>query len=230
MWLFQAGTLVGALLLQVGDLPSLGSLSEKYESGGRGPSTVSTGKGDLGGVSYGTYQLASKVGRADEFVQKYYPKEFEGLKGGTDAFTARWKELAKQQPDKLRANEHAFIKETHYDPLAKKTAKNLDLKIGQRSRALQNVIWSTAVQHGPNTNVVDLAVKPLLKKSPITELSDAEIIRAIYAERGRTDDKGALVHFKGNSEAVQKAVANRFVNEERDALTALEKETKKPAK
>src|SRR5438270_12401228 len=94
--------------------PPLGKLSEKYESGGRGPGTVSTGKGDRGGVSYGTYQLASKIGRADQFVQKYYPKDFKDLKGGTDEFTARWKELARQQPDKLRANEHEFIKETHY--------------------------------------------------------------------------------------------------------------------
>jgi hypothetical protein len=87
----------------------LGKLSEKYESGGRGPGTVSTGKGDPGGVSYGTYQLASKVGRADAFVKKYYPKEFEGLKGGTPEFTAKWKELAAKDPKALHANEHAYI-------------------------------------------------------------------------------------------------------------------------
>ncbi len=85
-------------VIALGDLPPLGSLSEKYESGGRGPGTVSTGKGDVGGVSYGTYQLASKVGRADQFVQKYYPDEFKGLKGGSDEFTARWKELARSSP------------------------------------------------------------------------------------------------------------------------------------
>src|SRR5215213_6924104 len=79
----------------------LGKLSEKYESGGRGPGTVSSGKGDPGGVSYGTYQLASKVGRADEFVQKYYSDEFKGLKGGTDEFTKKWKELADKDPKAL---------------------------------------------------------------------------------------------------------------------------------
>ncbi|MFN9550895.1 MAG: hypothetical protein ACK56Q_11515, partial [Pirellulaceae bacterium] len=76
---------------------SLGKLSEKYESGGRGPATVSSGVGDPGGVSYGTYQLASKIGRADEFVREFYPKEFDGLKGGTPEFTARWKRLAEEQ-------------------------------------------------------------------------------------------------------------------------------------
>jgi len=46
----------------------LGSLSAKYETSGRGPGTVSTGRGDAGGVSYGSYQLASKLGRPEELT------------------------------------------------------------------------------------------------------------------------------------------------------------------
>ena len=38
----------------------LGSLSSKYETGGRGPGTVSGGIGDAGGVSYGSYQMTSR--------------------------------------------------------------------------------------------------------------------------------------------------------------------------
>src|SRR5688572_28910467 len=41
---------------------ALGKLSAKYETGGRGPGTVSTGAGDRGGVSYCSYQMASKMG------------------------------------------------------------------------------------------------------------------------------------------------------------------------
>ena len=37
----------------------LGSLSSKYETGGRGPGTVSSGAGDAGGVSDGSYQMTS---------------------------------------------------------------------------------------------------------------------------------------------------------------------------
>jgi hypothetical protein len=220
-----ASICLGLTLTALGELPPLGSLSEKYESGGRGPGTVSTGKGDAGGVSYGTYQLSSKVGRADQFVQKYYAEEFKGLKGGTAEFTARWRRLAQEQPDQLRAREHEFIKNTHYDPLVKTSAKGLMLNVEQRSRVLQNVIWSTAVQHGPGTRVVDTALRPLLKDKTISDLTDAQIIRAIYAERGRKGDKG-LIHFQGNSEAVQRAVAKRFDSELRDALAALEKESK----
>jgi len=205
----------------------LGKLSEKYESGGRGPGTVSAGKGDRGGVSYGTYQLASKVGRADEFVRKYYPEEFKGLKAGSDEFTARWKKLAADDLKRLCANEHRFIQETHYDPLAQRVEKKLGIALDQRSHALRDVVWSTAVQHGPNTNVIDLAVKLLLKKKPIEKIGDEEIIRAIYAERGRKDESGGLAHFRGNSEQVQRAVARRFENELRDALEALAKDLDK---
>ena len=34
----------------------------------------------------------------------------------------------------------------------------------KRSAALRDVVWSTAVQHGPNTNVIVQAAKPLLAK------------------------------------------------------------------
>src|SRR5436190_8198583 len=102
------------------DDAKLGKLSEKYESGGRGSATVSTGVGDPGGVSYGTYQLASKVGQADRFVTKYYPKEFEGLKAGTPEFTAKWKELAKKDEKGLHEKEHEYIKASHFDPQVKK--------------------------------------------------------------------------------------------------------------
>ncbi len=202
---------------------ALGKLSEKYESGGRGPGTVSTGKGDPGGVSYGTYQLASKVGRADEFVKKHYPDEFKGLKGGSDEFTKKWKELAAKDPKGLRANEHAFIKETHYDPQAKKLEKDVGLVVAKRSAALRDVVWSVAVQHGPGTDVIVTAVKPLLKDTKIEDVTDELIIRAVYAERGRKDKDGKLVRFKSVSEDWIPALTKRFDSELKDALEMLKK-------
>lgn len=201
----------------------LGKLSEKYESGNRGPGTVSSGKGDPGGVSYGTYQLASKIGRADEFIKKYYPDEFKGLKGGTDEFTKKWKELATKDPKALHANEHAYIKETHYDPQAKRLDKDLKLDVSKRSAALRDVVWSVAVQHGPNTDVIVTAAKPLLKDSKIDDVTDEALIRAIYAERGRKDKDGKLVRFKSVSDDWIPALTKRFDNELKDALEMLKK-------
>ena len=201
----------------------LGKLSEKYESGNRGPGTVSTGKGDPGGVSYGTYQLASKIGRADDFVRRYYPDKFKGLKAGTDEFTKAWKALAAADPKGLRANEHAYIKATHYDPQVRKLAKDLGLDVGKRSAVLRDVVWSTAVQHGPQTGVVVTAVKPLAEKRKLDEVTDEEVIRAVYAERGRKNQDGTLARFKGVSADWIPGLTKRFENELADALAELEK-------
>ena len=206
--------------------PTLGKLSEKYESGNRGPGTVSDGVGDPGGVSYGTYQLASKVGRADAFVTKYYPKEFAGLKGGSDEFTTKWKELAKNDPAGLRAKEHEYIQESHYDPQVKKLAKELNLDVVKRSAALRDVVWSTAVQHGPNTDVIVKAAGTLTKDgAKIDAVTDEQLIKAVYAERGRkTEDGKKLARFKGVSEKWIPGLIKRFENELADALAMLKKE------
>ena len=202
----------------------LGALSEKYESGGRGPATVSTGEGDPGGVSYGTYQLASKIGRADEFVKKYYADEFKGLKGGTDEFTKKWKELAKADVDALRKNEHQFIKDTHYDPQAAKLLKDIKLDVTKRSAAFRDVVWSTAVHHGPNTDVIVVAAKGLLGEGKkIDDVSDEALIKAVYAERGRKTEDGKLARFKGVSEKWIPALTKRFESEQKDALEMLKR-------
>ncbi len=201
---------------------SLGALSEKYESSGRGPATVSNGVGDPGGVSYGTYQLASKFGRADQFVRKYYPQEFKGLHGGTPEFTRKWKALAAADPAGLRQNEHRFIKQTHYDPQVKKLARDLMLDVNQRSAAFRDAVWSTAVQHGPNTDVIVVAAKSLSADNRgLAQISDREFLRAIYAERGRKTAAGKLARFPGVADNWIPALTKRFQNELQDALDML---------
>lgn len=219
-----------AMLLLSGSLAAadleLGQLSAKYESGGRGPGTVSTGVGDPGGVSYGTYQLASKIGRADAFVAKYYPDEFKDLKGGSKEFTAKWKALAAADSKALHANEHEYIRTTHYDPQCAKLLDEVKLDVGKRSATLRDVVWSTAVHHGPATDVVTVALKPLLAAGKITEVTDEAIIKAVYAERGRMTADGKLVRFQKVDDSWIPGLTKRFVNEQADALALLAKESK----
>jgi hypothetical protein len=196
----------------------LSHLSEKYESGGRGPGTVSTGEGDPGGVSYGSYQLASKVGRADAFVGQYYPTGFAGLKAGTPEFTAKWMALAEKDAAGLHKNEHEYIKATHHDPQAKKLLAEIGFDVSKRNRVIQDMVWSTAVQHGPNTDVIVAAVKG--KKA--ADLTDAELLTAVYAERGRkTPDGTKLARFQRVSDKWIPGLTRRFENELKDALAAL---------
>ena len=206
----------------------LGALSAKYETGGRGPGTVSTGAGDRGGVSYGSYQMASKLGVATRFVkQDNFPwlTDFQNLVAGTAAFTACWKRIAKNETDAFQNAQHDFIKKTHYDLLVAKIISDDGLDVNSRCHALKDVVWSTAVQHGGATTIVHKALAKV--KCEKTDPSfDELLIRAIYAERGRTKPDGSLAYFSRNSPNVQKGVANRFKNELNDALAMLAKEVK----
>jgi phage tail protein X len=207
----------------------LGRLSTKYETGGRGPTTVSGGVGDAGGISYGSYQMTSTGGgTVARFVsQPDFPwrDDFTGLTPGSTEFSTKWVEIATRSRADFEAVEHEFIKRTHFDPLCEKIFKEDGVRITACSHALQDVIWSTAVQHGPNTNVVHLAfdqVRAAGKFAPSATDFDRGAIAAIYGERGRKDANGVLVHFSSNSPAVQDGVARRFQNELADALRMLE--------
>ena len=205
---------------------TLGALSAKYETGGRGPGTVSTGAGDYGGVSYGSYQMASKMGVPTRFVtQAGFPwlQDFANLTAGTPQFTAVWKRIASQQPDDFQKAQHAYIKKTHYDLLVAKILSDDNRDVHTRSRAVQDVVWSTAVQHGGATPIVHRACATLSCKQTDPNY-DGQLIRAIYAERGRKKPDGSLAYFSKSSAGVQTGVANRFKNELQDALAMLAKE------
>jgi len=201
----------------------LGKLSAKYETGGRGPGTVSTGVGDKGGVSYGSYQMATNTGTAKRFVtQADFPwrNDFQNLKPGTPDFSKKWKEIAKNQPDEFQESQHEFIKRSHFDPLVAKVLREDALDLTTRSHALQDAVWSTAVQFGGNTPIIHRALAKV-DATPMGPDFDRLLIIAIYAERGRKRADGKLAYFPGSSLAVQKGVANRFKNEETDALNML---------
>lgn len=204
----------------------LGILSAKYETGGRGPGTVSSGAGDPGGVSYGSYQMASKTGTVQRFVaQSDFPwlQDFRNLTAGSADFSACWKRIAASQTDAFQKCQHEFIKRTHYDPLAAKILSEDAVDVNTRTSTLQNVVWSTAVQHGPGTPIVHRACANLTCKPGDTGYDEA-LIRAIYAERGRKKPDGNLAYFGKSSPSVQAGVANRFRSELQDALSMLAKE------
>lgn len=219
-----AANAAGALGAALAD--ALGALSAKYETGGRGPGTVSTGAGDPGGVSYGSYQMATKMGTVARFVAqagfKWAP-DFRGLAPGTAQFTAVWKRIAADQTADFQHAQHSYIKQTHYDLLAAKIMSEDAVDVNTRSRALQDVVWSTAVQHGGASPIVHRAIANLTCATSDPNY-DKQLICAIYAERGRKKPDGNLAYFSKSSPSVQAGVAKRFKNEEQDALAMLAKE------
>jgi hypothetical protein len=132
---------------------------------------------------------------------------------GTSGFDSTWKALAKNYSKEFDALQHGFIKQSHYDPAANKIKSSLGIDINKYSPAVQNVLWSTSVQHGSGgaLNVFRGAgIRP--------GMSDAEIIKRVYAERGASN--GAK-YFSRSSSSVRQSVVNRFKNEMKDALSML---------
>lgn len=209
------------------DQPAIGGLSEQYESGGRGPGTVSSGTGDPGGVSYGTYQLAGNRNRPQEFLAsegQRWAAEFGASTPGSAAFSATWREIAAREPEAFGAAQHDYIQRTHYQVQADQVQGNTGIDVTNRSAALRDVVWSTAVQHGPETGAIARAIANVRAQGVTPSEGDAfdrALINAIYDERGRRSDNGGLAYFTSASAAVQTSVANRFAEERRDALTML---------
>lgn len=204
---------------------ALGTLSSKYESSGN-PGAISTGVGDVGGKSYGTYQLASKMGSVNKFMDylkstnpEYYNKLHTayttgGIGFGTN-FDNAWKQLATSDPKGFESAQHDYIKSRYYDKAAEKL-KNAGLDVSTKSKALQDVLWSTAVQHGVNGAV------NLFKNAGLTG-SDADIINNVYNERSNVNK-----YFRRSSDAVKRGVQKRFENERADALKMLEEAPELP--
>lgn len=191
-------------------MPGLGGMAAKFESGKAGSAAV--GWDSTGGTSFGKYQIATKTGTMDKFMdhlKKTNPEAYERLSkagpadsGKDGAFAQEWKKLAGE--GKLAESEHDFIKKTHYDVgVGKVKDKGLQDMIGQ-SKALQEVMWSTSVQHGGG------GAGGIFNKVYKEGMTEQDLIKAIYAERS--------TKFGSSTGAVQQSVQNRFAQEQQLAL------------
>ena len=194
----------------------LGRLSAEHESGGKGCGTISTGKDDPGGVSYGTYQFATATGSADKFVKRSkFAYFFDGLKAGTKEFSDVWRRLAQEQPKEFAIAQHDEIASNYYLPLCETVKENFNLDITRFPIAVQDVVWSVAVQHGHNTKLLNNAIRKMNMRG-IDFRIPVNLVRAIYEERMRTDSMGTLVYFKKATKrnlSMRERLLNRFKSE-----------------
>ncbi len=189
-----------------------GSLSSAYEGS---VGTIARTKGDIGGASYGKYQFTQNSGSAKGFVQSLKntdPAAYKKLAAhpvGTSGFDAAWKQVAASNKN-FGSYQEAYARKQYYETAAKSVLKNNGLDVNKRSKAVQEAIWSTSVQHGSGS------VTRIVKAAGITpSMSDTEILKRLYAERGANN--GAK-YFKSSPKNIQVSVANRFKKELQDAL------------
>jgi len=209
----------------------LGQTSEKYESGGKGPGTINAyngaAGGDLGGASYGTYQLASflpavmTTGRARPSAKNSpvvqflntskFKDKFAGLEPATAAFDAKWAEIATTYVNDFKKEQHDYIQKKYYDvAIANLQRQGLDMtKYGP---AVQDLIWSGAVQFGPaNTKAFTEALRD---KSTLT---DRDIVTLV--SEWKINNVETL--FKSSSASIQTGVKSRYQSEKQALLNLI---------
>ena len=201
----------------------LGSLSAKYESRGE-PSAI--GYDRTGGWSYGTYQIAANTGAMGNFI-KYcehnYSSLYDGMnalggenaaRSGSDTFKQGWQSL---MSDAANAEaQHSFAVKTYFEPAAKRIKRAIGIDPRDRSKTLQDVVWSTSIQHGNSgcQRIFERAVKSIGADTP----SDRAMVKMVYLERAASN---GMKYFGSSTPAVRKSVVSRFKNELADALKSL---------
>ena len=169
----------------------LGQTSAQFETGNRGPGFISTGKGDLGGKSYGLYQLSSTQGSLAEYVGQSakYGAEFKGLEPASAAFDAKWKEVAARDPQGFSTDQHTFIKKEFFD-VQNEALKGRGVDLDDRGRAVQDMLWSTSVQFRNLTpNVVANGLKDKFGEDyQLSKLTDEQIVGAVQDYKLKKND------------------------------------------
>jgi LysM repeat protein len=207
----------------------LGSLSEVYESGNRGPATVSGGANDPGGVSYGVYQLSSRAGTLSSFMRNEgarWAGEFAGLTPGSRAFSDQWRAVANREPQAFRDAQHAFIQRTHYQPAVDTVQSRTGLDLNTRHDAVRDAVWSVSVQHaGAATILRDAVARTDAQLARTDPGYDRALINNIYDRRteyvldvARNNPRLTA----GERQQLISITQNRYPAERRDALAMLD--------
>lgn len=201
----------------------LGKTSEKFESGGKGPGTINDynggAAGDLGGASYGTYQLASylpvtmKNGNARpssknspvlQFINNSkFKNDFKGLTPATAAFDAKWAEVAGKASAEFKEDQHNYVKRKYYDVMVANLQRT-GLDLTKYGPAVQDLIWSTAVQFGPARTTIFTV--PLKGKSELTEKDIVNLVSAYKISQ-------VPELFKSSTENIRAGVRSRYASE-----------------
>lgn len=200
-----------------------GSLSAQYESNSE---IDYIGYDSRGGTSYGQYQIASKTGTMDYFIRflddkapdiaaKLRTAGSADTGGRSGRMPSVWKDIAAADPKRFEALQHEFIRSNNYSPAAKSIVLTTGVDVTRRSYALREVLWSTAVQHGPGgaerifTQAIDKA-----EAQPVSQDFDKSVIEEVYKIRGQK--------FFRHNKRVREAVLSRFREEKSTAIALLD--------
>ena len=199
----------------------LGQTSAQYESGSGGPGTISSGRGDYGGKSYGIYQFSLNMESLQEYLagSKQYGPEFRGLTPGSDAFDQKWKDIAARDPQGFSTDQHDFIKSQYFD-VQNERLKEKGIDLSDRGRAVQDALWSTSVQYRNMTpGIFQKSLSEAYGHTDISKLTDQQIVGAVQDNKLRNTES----YFSGSPE-VWPGLRERAPNEKANLMALADDE------
>ena len=199
----------------------LGSLAAQFESGKDGIAAI--GYDRVGGTSYGKYQIASRVGSMNgflSFLDTQAPDIAKRLRDAGPANTGSrrgkmpdvWQQIAAEQPARFEALQEKFIHDSHYAPALDAVTRTAGIDPAKMSPAMQEVLWSTAVQHGP-AGAARIFNRAVSKGGLDNMQAERKMIDTVYAIRAE--------QFGSSTDQVRAAVRNRLRQEKALALAML---------
>lgn len=204
----------------------IGSLSRQYEAENN---HAAVGYDSAGGASYGLYQIATKPGTMNEYLQflgnsnnlKYKNYAIllnkaggnEGASNRTAEFIKTWKKLA--DDDYFSSSQSEFIGKNRYERILERIQDIKGLNLEKRHPVVSDVIRSMAVQHGSANIPIHNA---LGTNSDISSWSDKDIINSLYD--ARTEYVKGLQNM--DLSIKQNILNNRYPSERAKALKELD--------
>lgn len=228
------------------NLNKLMSLTSKYESNDD-PSMVSSGIGDVGGISYGCYQFASNIGTVNKFIDwlcQYQNKSLanygtvlkQNYPINNNNFINTWQYLGTVDPGNFKMLQDEFVLNQYYYPLFQRFQAKY-FNIDKHSLAMKAVIISRSIQNGPTgcINLTELACTEMLEYQNLSYVDDKyfddQLIEAIYDFLIEECDNVYYDSYYGyyqspykfchGSRSVIYGLKNRFIHEKQDALNLL---------
>lgn len=208
-----------------------GALAAKFESGDEGIAAI--GYDGKGGTSYGKFQIASRPGTMRNFISYLRDKAPDMAQrlaaagpadtgGKNGRMPTEWRKIAAEDPTRFEELQSDFIRTTHVEPAMSAITEATGVNFEQLPTALREVLFSTAVQHGPAgaTRIINKAMesvsrdKLLVAKNTTSAQNEGRrLITQIYNLRAG--------QFSSSTSRVQTAVRSRLRQEMQEAIQML---------
>nr|WP_299855474.1 hypothetical protein [Sphingomonas bacterium] len=173
------------------DVGALARQTESHDNSAR----ISTGKGDAGGPSYGSYQLAQNRGQVPEFLATEgasWAKELGAAPIYSEQFKSIWQTIARREGQKFKDAENAFARRTKYNPVMLLISEKLHLNLNTRSVAVRGAVTAAANHMGPGGPTRDNGGYGVVRRAIVqTDQSlsrddpdyDRQLVDNIYGQR-----------------------------------------------